>query len=143
MSIDTTARNGDAHTRADLARLAFGVRGMTCASGVSHVESALTRVKGVTEASVNLATERAAVELTPDTNAATIAKAVEDAGYEPAVETIELGVDGMSCASCVAHVEKALRADPVSWRRMSISPPRGRRFARSLVRSCWTICAAP
>ncbi len=112
MSIDTTARNGDAHTRADLARLAFGVRGMTCASCVSHVESALTGVEGVTEASVNLATERAEVELTRDTNAATIAKAVEDAGYEPAVETIELGVDGMSCASCVAHVEKALRAVP-------------------------------
>ena len=112
MSIDTTARNGDAHMRADLARLAFGVRGMTCASCVSHVESALTGVEGVTEASVNLATERAEVELTRDTNAATIAKAVEDAGYEPAVETIELGVDGMSCASCVAHVEKALRAVP-------------------------------
>ena len=51
MSIDTTVRNGDAHTRADLARLAFGVRGMTCASCVSHVESALTSVEGVTEAS--------------------------------------------------------------------------------------------
>ena len=59
MSIDTTAGNGETHTRADLARLAFGVRGMTCASCVSHVESALTGVEGVTTASVNLATERA------------------------------------------------------------------------------------
>ena len=35
-----------------------------------------------------------------------------DAGYEPVVETLELGVGGMTCASCVAHVEKALLATP-------------------------------
>ncbi len=112
MSIDTTAGNGETHMRADVARLAFGVRGMSCASCVSHVESALRDVEGVTTASVNLATERAQVERTQEANAAAIAKAVKDAGYEPAAETIELGIDGMTCASCVTHVEKALRAVP-------------------------------
>ncbi len=93
-------------------RLDFNIRGMTCASCVAHVEKALTNTKGVTAASVNLATERAEVSLAPGADAAKLAKSVTDAGYEPVVETIELGVGGMTCASCVAHVEKALRAVP-------------------------------
>ena len=48
--------------------------------------------------------------LRPAPSAAAIAKAVADAGYEPVVESI--GVGGMTCASCVAHVEKALKAVP-------------------------------
>ena len=41
-----------------------------------------------------------------------IASAVTAAGYEPVIETIDIGVGGMTCASCVAHVEKALRGVP-------------------------------
>ncbi|OAI30155.1 ATPase [Methylosinus sp. R-45379] len=105
----------DASTRADSpadAHLSFGVRGMTCASCVSHVEKVLRGAPGVVSASVNLATERADVTLTPDADLAQLARAVDEAGYEPAIETIEFGVGGMTCASCVAHVEKALRAVP-------------------------------
>jgi Cu+-exporting ATPase len=93
-------------------QLDFNVRGMTCASCVSHVEKALKATPGVEAANVNLATERVDVTLTPDANPAALAKAVADAGYDPVVETIELGVGGMTCASCVAHVEKALKAVP-------------------------------
>ena len=39
------------------------VEGMTCAACVSHVESAIKGVPGVTRVSVNLATEQAAVDL--------------------------------------------------------------------------------
>ncbi|ATQ67314.1 MULTISPECIES: heavy metal translocating P-type ATPase [Methylosinus] len=105
----------DARAAADegaACRLSFGVGGMTCASCVSHVEKALRATPGVIEASVNLATERADVALAPGADLAALAKAVGDAGYEPSVETIEIGVGGMTCASCVAHVEKALRAVP-------------------------------
>ena len=93
-------------------QLDFNVRGMTCASCVSHVEKALKATPGVEAANVNLATERVDVTLAPDANPAALAKAVADAGYDPVVETIELGVGGMTCASCVAHVEKALKAVP-------------------------------
>lgn len=96
----------------DTTRFDFDVRGMTCASCVSHVEKALAATPGVASASVNLATERADVALAPGAEAAAIARAVSDAGYEPVVETIELGVGGMTCASCVAHVEKALKGVP-------------------------------
>ncbi|WP_159731070.1 heavy metal translocating P-type ATPase [Methylosinus sp. Ce-a6] len=107
----------DVSTRArppavEATHLSFGVRGMTCASCVSHVEKALRGAPGVLSASVNLATERADVALAPGADLARIARAVEEAGYEAGVETIEFGVGGMTCASCVAHVEKALRAVP-------------------------------
>jgi Cu+-exporting ATPase len=92
--------------------LDFTVRGMTCASCVSHVEKALAATPGVTSASVNLATERADVSLAPGADPAALAKSVADAGYEPVIETIEIGVGGMTCASCVSHVEKALKAVP-------------------------------
>ena len=93
-------------------RLGFEVRGMTCASCVAHVEKALAKTEGVREARVNLAAERAEVSLDKDAKAETIAAAVRAAGYEPVIENYALGVGGMTCASCVAHVEKALRATP-------------------------------
>jgi Cu+-exporting ATPase len=56
------------------------VSGMTCASCVRRVERALSRVDGVQEASVNLATERATVHGTAPKEA--LIAAVERAGYE-------------------------------------------------------------
>ncbi|PPD43199.1 MAG: copper-translocating P-type ATPase [Methylocystis sp.] len=97
---------------AEASQLDFNVRGMTCASCVSHVEKALKATPGVEAASVNLATERAEVALAPGADSSALLKSVSDAGYEPVVETIELGVGGMTCASCVAHVEKALKDVP-------------------------------
>ena len=93
-------------------RLDFTVQGMTCASCVSHVEKALAHTPGVNAASVNLATERAEVSLAPGASLTQLVKSVSDAGYEAVVETIEIGVGGMTCASCVSHVEKALGAVP-------------------------------
>ncbi|HMK91021.1 MAG TPA: heavy metal translocating P-type ATPase [Methylocystis sp.] len=92
--------------------LDFEVRGMTCASCVAHVEKALKTTEGVASASVNLATERVRVALAPGAEAAKLVEAVADAGYEPVIEAVEIGVGGMTCASCVAHVEKSLRAAP-------------------------------
>ena len=48
------------------------VEGMTCASCVSRVEKAIRAVPGVTEASVNLATERADVRFDASTKPADI-----------------------------------------------------------------------
>ena len=61
---------------------ALGVKGMTCASCVRRVEKSLTRVAGVREASVNLATERATVVYDPATvSPEQLKKAIEQAGY--------------------------------------------------------------
>ena len=84
------------------------VKGMTCASCVGRVERALRKLPGVHDASVNLAAEtatvRAASGVTPDA----LAEAVERAGYDVERQTIRLGISGMTCASCVARIERAL-----------------------------------
>jgi Cu+-exporting ATPase len=90
--------------------LELGIHGMSCASCVARVEKALTRAPGVTNARVNLATEKARVEYDPAaTSAREIAAAVDKAGYAPVADEIEFSVRGMTCASCVARVERALR----------------------------------
>jgi Cu+-exporting ATPase len=95
---------------ADVKQIILPVQGMTCAGCVGHVERALKKVQGVTNANVNLATERAAVELAPNGNGvADLVAAVRDAGYQVPMETITLPIGGMTCASCVGHVERALR----------------------------------
>ncbi|MEW6422550.1 MAG: heavy metal translocating P-type ATPase [Deinococcota bacterium] len=87
----------------------LGVQGMTCASCVGRVERALNKVAGVESASVNLATERATVTYDPAvTTPQALLDKVKDVGYEPVVSQIELGVQGMTCASCVGRVERAL-----------------------------------
>jgi Cu+-exporting ATPase len=58
----------------------LAISGMTCASCVNRVEKVLSRVPGVTNASVNLATERAQVTVAGH-DAAALIKAVEKAGY--------------------------------------------------------------
>jgi Cu+-exporting ATPase len=94
------------------AMLSVPVAGMTCASCVAHVEKAIAKVPGVRRASVNLATQRAEVSFTGAPDLAAIAKAIESAGYEVPQRSVEIGVAGMTCASCVAHVEKALKSVP-------------------------------
>jgi Cu+-exporting ATPase len=86
------------------------VQGMTCASCVGHVERALTELPGVERVAVNLATERAALSYDPaQTGPATFVQAVYDSGYEVPQETVVLPIEGMTCASCVGHVEEALK----------------------------------
>ncbi|MFZ5565632.1 MAG: heavy metal translocating P-type ATPase [Pseudomonadota bacterium] len=66
------------------ASLDLGIGGMTCASCVTRVEKALKKVPGVTEATVNLATESARVSYQPSEQIeARLRRAVRDAGYEP------------------------------------------------------------
>lgn len=72
--------------------VSLDIRGMTCAACVGRVERSLKKVEGVTEASVNLATERATVSYSPDSvSPADLTGAVRAAGYE-AFETRERGV---------------------------------------------------
>ena len=88
------------------------IKGMSCASCVSRIETALKKVNGVTNASVNLATERADITSNTPIDRDALIKAVEHAGYEVADVTTELSIDGMTCASCVSRVEKALKNVP-------------------------------
>jgi P-type Cu+ transporter len=89
------------------------ITGMTCASCVRRVEKALTKVPGVQEASVNLATEQAAVRYDPAQVAPDkLLSAVERVGYGVVTDQVAFPVTGMTCASCVNRVEKALKKVP-------------------------------
>ncbi len=89
------------------------ITGMTCASCVLRVEKALKKLPGVQAASVNLATEQASVSFDPATVAPQqLQAAVEQAGYGVVTDQVELPITGMTCASCSARVEKALKKVP-------------------------------
>ena len=92
--------------------LDIAVSGMSCASCVARVEKALNAAPGVSGAVVNLATERARMTLAPNADGSSIVAAVRSAGYEPLEHVIDLKITGMTCASCVSRVEKALKATP-------------------------------
>jgi Cu+-exporting ATPase len=89
------------------------ITGMTCASCVRNVERALTKTEGVDGATVNLATERASVQFDPQTvNIPQLVERVKNAGYGVATASIELPITGMTCASCVRNVERAIGRQP-------------------------------
>jgi len=86
------------------------ITGMTCASCVARTEKAIGKVQGVDKAAVNLATEKATVTFDPgEVSTGDLVAAVEGAGYGVVTAQETLPIIGMTCASCVSRVEKALR----------------------------------
>lgn len=90
----------------------LGIEGMTCASCVARVEKVLSRVPGVQSAVVNLATEKASVKTAGSVSVQALADAVRKAGYGVHADSITLDIQGMTCASCVARLEKVLTKVP-------------------------------
>jgi len=94
-------------------KIIFPVEGMTCASCVGRIERALKAVPGVRAADVNLATEKASVTIDPgETGVDALFAAVENAGYKPLTERRAIAIEGMTCASCVGRVERAIKKLP-------------------------------
>ncbi|MBT3360830.1 MAG: cadmium-translocating P-type ATPase [Rhodospirillales bacterium] len=94
-------------------QLTFRVEGMTCAACVGRVERVLARVPGTNGASVNLATEKATIEFDPaQAQPGDFMDVVSKAGFSTPSETVEFGVDGMTCAACVGRVERVLKKVP-------------------------------
>ena len=94
-------------------RVSFPVVGMTCASCAARIERVLRKQSGVTEASVNFASSKAAVVF--DSSAAdaeSIAQTIERAGFQVPAETHRLQIGGMTCATCAGRIEKVLTRQP-------------------------------
>ncbi|WP_198382732.1 heavy metal translocating P-type ATPase [Roseomonas sp. KE2513] len=102
---------------------------MTCASCVRRVEKALAAVPGVTQAVVNLATGRAELRIKGAPDLPELAAAVERLGYAVPEETTDFSIEGMTCASCVGRIERALRAVP-GVREASVNLATGRTVVR-------------
>ena len=89
----------------------YSIEGMTCASCAQTVEKVTSKLPGMTEASVNLATEKLSVTYDDSVlNEDEIIKAVDEAGYQVVTQGnhIQYDIDGMTCASCSQTVEKVV-----------------------------------
>ena len=103
-----------------LAKATLHVQGMSCAACVRRVETGLASVDGVSQATVNFATNKATVDYDSSvTSIEDLKEKVSDLGYEvvgtesvdsakPAKTIISVG--GMNCAACVRRVEKVLKS---------------------------------
>ncbi len=92
----------------------YRVTGMSCASCAAHAQKAAAKMDGVEACDVNIATEKMRIRY--DENKVTfplLQKSVEDAGYgleeEQAAKRAELAIEGMTCASCSAAVERSVK----------------------------------
>ena len=86
--------------------------GMTCAACAARIEKVLNRLSGVA-ASVNFASEHARIDLSSsETTPQQIVSTVEKAGFGVPLQTLELGIEGMTCAACATRIEKVLNRLP-------------------------------
>src|SRR4030043_4741 len=93
-----------------LERIDLPISGMSCASCAARIEKGLADVEGVSKATVNFAAEKATVVFQPArTDISHLIERVKDLGYGAKVESVTIPIRGMTCASCVNKVEKALR----------------------------------
>lgn len=99
-------------SNAQLYQTTVQIEGMTCASCVARVEKALKKIEGVVSAHVNLSTEKASISADHVIPCAEIIQKIERAGFKVAQQRFELDIEGMSCASCAARIEKALKKIP-------------------------------
>ncbi|KAJ2065536.1 Cu(2+)-transporting P-type ATPase, partial [Coemansia sp. S155-1] len=97
----------------------FDVRGMTCSSCVASIERGLARRAGIVDVSVSLLAQRATVRFDGGvTTAAAVVQWIEELGFEASVvdagraSKLVLNVYGMTCASCVAAIERAVAREP-------------------------------
>lgn len=94
-------------------RVDLPIEGMHCASCAASIEKRLQREPGVMQAAVNFAAGTAAVDYDEtQVDLPRLAAAVADVGYTVTVLTITYPVEGISCAACVARIEKVLGRKP-------------------------------
>lgn len=93
-------------------RVVLPIQGMYCAACVTRLEKVLGKVAGVTQANVNLATEKAQIESEGQLVVADLITAVDKAGFSVPQRTVTLHINGMSCATCQQRLEKVLRREP-------------------------------
>ncbi|MGE5614447.1 MAG: heavy metal translocating P-type ATPase [Bacillota bacterium] len=89
------------------------ISGMTCAACAKRIEKAVCKLEGVSQASVNFATEKLSVEYdSQKVSTDKIKEAIEKVGYgvvgEEKKKTVTIPIGGMTCAACASRIEKAL-----------------------------------
>ncbi|XP_022688418.1 copper-transporting ATPase 1-like [Varroa jacobsoni] len=102
---------------ANLEKAFFTIKGMTCSSCVSTIENNLKKIRGIHFVLVALLAEKAEVRYNPELiSPDAIAGAIDSMGFEAEVLAdtqcppgqLVVMIKGMTCASCVNSIEKAV-----------------------------------
>ncbi len=95
--------------KAGLKEITLGVSGMTCSACALNIEKVLKKKEGVDTVAVNLELGRAKVSFEPSLiSPKEIEETIESIGYKVEKDKVTLNLQGMSCASCAANIEKIL-----------------------------------
>jgi len=90
-------------------KIVFNIGGMTCVNCARAIEKRLSKLNGVTNATVVLAAEKAIIEYNPDVvDQKAIEDAITEVGYQVIHEKITLQIGGMTCISCAKTIENTL-----------------------------------
>jgi Cu+-exporting ATPase len=91
-------------------KVTLPISGMTCATCAATIEKVLKKTDGVNSANVNFGTEKATIEYDPaKVSKDDLISKIREVGYDVGeAQTITIPIQGMTCASCVATIEKAL-----------------------------------
>jgi len=93
----------------------LNIDGMSCASCVNNIESALNKTAGVDKATINITNDTGQVSFDETKlTEADILTVVKNSGYEavvaqPKKDKMSMRVEGMTCATCVNRVEQTLK----------------------------------
>ncbi|ELZ81069.1 copper-transporting ATPase [Haloferax elongans ATCC BAA-1513] len=94
-------------------RAHLDIRGMSCANCSRTVAESLESLDGVTDATVNFATDEGTVEYDPErVSLAEVYDRIAESGYEAVSETRAIGISGMSCANCADANRTTLESIP-------------------------------
>ena len=122
--------------------ITIGVEGMVCKSCVNNIEGNVGKMSGVSTVKVSLAEKRAVIEYDPSkVSPRQLCIAIEDLGFEAklnkdsfvqasasndSIKTANIGIEGMTCHSCVGLIESTLRdMDGVSQVTVSLAKKQG------------------
>jgi len=91
----------------------LNIRGMTCAACAQRIEKTVRKLSGISQANVNLASEKLFVEYDSSTlELSAIKAAVSKIGYEVVEKSenakVTIPIGGMTCAACAKRIEKAV-----------------------------------
>ena len=90
----------------------FNIIGMSCASCANTIEFFLNGEESIYQVFMNLTTDSVVVEYDENIlSASDIVKVIQEAGYDAIYEQdkLSLHVEGMSCASCAANIDHAVK----------------------------------
>ncbi len=90
-------------------RIDLPIEGMHCASCAAAIERRLQQLDGVQQASVNFATQVATIDFDEERRSTgDLIARIRETGYEVSTLTTTFPVEGITCAACVARIERAL-----------------------------------